>query len=217
MQWLCDCYLPSLWRYVYTRVNGDRHLAEDITNETILAMLTTIQLPASAMPLNQSQSQSENHADREILNLAGWLRTVAGRRITDHFRAAARVQHLLQQSPNNRPDTDEADPSRQHELTETRVEVRQAMDSMPDQYRMALEWKYLDKLSVREIAERWGMTEKAAESILFRARREFRERLAKQQPAEPTRNEPSRNGKRSRPLDSTADEEATKDPAHKSV
>jgi RNA polymerase sigma factor (sigma-70 family) len=217
MQWLCDCYLPSLWRFVYTRVNGDRHLAEDITNETILAMLTTIQLPAaSAMPLNQSQSQSQakNQWDAEILNLAGWLRTVAGRRITDHFRAAARVQHLLQQSPNIRSDTDVADPSKQHELKETRVEVRKAMDSMPDQFRLALEWKYLDKLSVREIAERWGMTEKAAESILFRARREFRERLAKPQEKS---TEPSRNGKRSRPLDSTADEAAKKDPAHKSM
>ncbi|MGE3778438.1 MAG: hypothetical protein AB7F89_14730, partial [Pirellulaceae bacterium] len=41
------------------------------------------------------------------------------------------------------------------------------------------EWKYLDGLSVREIAVRWEMTEKAAESVLFRARREFRDRLAR--------------------------------------
>ncbi len=164
MQWLSNCHLPSLWRFVYTRVNGNQHLAEDITSETILAMLTTI------------QSQSENHGDAEILNPAGWLRTVAGRRITDHFRAASRVQHLLQQSPNH-TDAGVSDPAKHQELEETRAEVRQTMDDLPDQYRLALEWKYLDKLSVREIAARWGMTEKAAESILFRARREFRERM----------------------------------------
>lgn len=201
IKWLCDCYLPSLWRFVYTRVNGDQHLAEDITNETILTMLTSI------------QNQSESQADSEILNLAGWLRTVAGRRINDHFRAVARVQHLLQQSPNRRSDSDVADPAKQHELQETRVQVRQAMDSMSDQYRLALEWKYLDKLSVREIAERWEMTEKAAESILFRARQEFRDRLAKQH-----QSERSRNGKRSRPPHpASPDEAATNDIAHKST
>src|SRR5688572_20411035 len=104
MRWLCDCYLPSLWRFVYTRVHGDRHLAEDVTNETILTMLTTI------------QSTADKHLDSEILNVGGWLRTVAGRRITDHFRAAARVQHLLQQAPNHSANTDTADPAMQHEL-----------------------------------------------------------------------------------------------------
>lgn len=202
MRWLCDCYLPSLWRFVYTRVNGDQHLAEDITHETILTMLTTI----------QSQASAESHVDGEILNLAGWLRTVAGRRITDHFRAVARVQHLLQQSPNHRSDSDHADPAKQHELQETRAEVRLAMERMPEQYRLALEWKYIDKLSVREIGERWEMTEKAVESLLFRARRELRERLAKPPPTEP-----ARNGKRLRPLDSTPDLPATRDTAHKST
>ena len=37
----------------------------------------------------------------------------------------------------------------------------------------------MDKLSVREIAERMQTTEKAVESVLFRARRDFRERVVK--------------------------------------
>jgi RNA polymerase sigma-70 factor (ECF subfamily) len=53
------------------------------------------------------------------------------------------------------------------------------MDDLPEQYRLALEWKYIDGLSVRQIAERLALTEKAAESILFRARREFREGLGR--------------------------------------
>jgi len=196
MQWLCDCHLPSLWRFVYTRVNGDQHLAEDITNEAILAMLTMI--------------QSESHSTSEILNPAGWLRAVAVRRIADHFRAAARVQHLLPQTPSGQADPHVADPAKQHELQETRVEVRQAMDSLPDQYRLALEWKYLDKVSVSEIARRWSMTEKAAESILFRARRELRQRLAKHQPPEP-----SRNGSRARTNDAAPDVSVKEDTSQK--
>jgi DNA-directed RNA polymerase specialized sigma24 family protein len=37
-----------------------------------------------------------------------------------------------------------------------------------------LEWKYLDGLRVREIAQRLGETEKAVETVLYRARIEFR-------------------------------------------
>ncbi len=51
------------------------------------------------------------------------------------------------------------------------------MDELSDQQRMALEWKYVERLSVREIAERLDTSEKAAESILFRARKEFRQRM----------------------------------------
>ena len=48
------------------------------------------------------------------------------------------------------------------------------MAQLADEDRVALEWKYLEGLSVREIAVRLGRTEKAAESILLRARRTFR-------------------------------------------
>jgi RNA polymerase sigma factor (sigma-70 family) len=174
MQRLCDCYLPSLWRFVYMRVHRDQHLAEDITHETILGMLTTI--------------QSEIHPDTKILNVAGWLRTVAGRRIADHFRAVSRVQHLLPPAAADCAGMPADDPARQQEAKETRAEVREAMDALPEQYRLVLEWKYLDKLSVREIAARWDTTEKAAESILFRARREFRDIMNRRQPVEPARN-----------------------------
>lgn len=160
-QTLCDCYLPSLWRYVYTRVNGDQHLAEDITSETILALLAAVQ----------------SDSDHEIINPAGWMRTVAGRRVQDHFRAVLRVRHLIEETAGTSHVTSDADPAKHSELQETRAEVRQVMDQLPEQYRAALEWKYLDKLSVREIADRWAVTEKAAESILFRARREFRDQL----------------------------------------
>jgi hypothetical protein len=51
------------------------------------------------------------------------------------------------------------------------------MDDLPEPYRLVLEWKYVDRLSVQEIAVRMTLTEKAVESILFRARREFREGL----------------------------------------
>jgi RNA polymerase sigma-70 factor (ECF subfamily) len=52
--------------------------------------------------------------------------------------------------------------------------VNAAMAQLPPHYRQALESKYISGESVRAIAERWRMTEKATESLLTRAREAFR-------------------------------------------
>ena len=157
---LSECWVPSVWRFVYVRVHGDQHLAEDIVSEAVLALIA-----------------AASDSEKEILNPGGWLRSVAANKVNDHFRAAARVQHLLDQAQPGGGDEADGNPVEQQKLKERRAAIRDVLDSMGDAQRMALEWKYVDRLSVREIAVRLDVTEKAAESVLFRARREFRTRL----------------------------------------
>lgn len=161
MRHLHECFLPSVWRFVYVRVNGDSHLTEDIVSETVLALLRAVR------------------AESEIGNLSGWLRGVASHKLNDHFRAAARVQHLMEQASRMTESADHNDAVQQQELQERRGEIRRVMDTLSDQQQIALEWKYIEKLSVREIAARMDLTEKAVESILFRARRDFKEKLVR--------------------------------------
>lgn len=160
VRYLSECWVPSVWRFVYVRVNGDQHLAEDIVGECVLALIAAASDP-----------------EKEISNVGGWLRSVASNKVNDHFRAAARVQHLLDQARPGDGETSDTDPAGQQELKERQAAVRDILDSLGDAQRMALEWKYIDRLSVREIAVRLDLTEKAAESVLFRARCEFRERF----------------------------------------
>ena len=53
--------------------------------------------------------------------------------------------------------------------------IQVTMDSLPSAYADALEWKYIDGLSVNEISKRLGRGHKAAESLLNRARESFRD------------------------------------------
>jgi RNA polymerase sigma-70 factor (ECF subfamily) len=53
--------------------------------------------------------------------------------------------------------------------------VRATLDYLPANYAMALEMKYINGNSVAEIADRLGVGEKAAESVLSRARAAFKE------------------------------------------
>jgi RNA polymerase sigma factor (sigma-70 family) len=163
---LCEYFVPSIWRFVYVRVNGDRHLAEDIVSEAVLALVTAVA------------------GGTDIEYPTAWMRSVALRRVQDHFRAAARVQHLMTQVSSTLNKDVHDTPATEHDKKLRHEEVRAAMDRLPEPYRLALEWKYLDRLSVREIATRLNASEKGAESLLFRARNHFRSELAKSEQTE---------------------------------
>ncbi|WP_231602789.1 RNA polymerase sigma factor [Neorhodopirellula pilleata] len=166
---LNDCLVPSIWRYVYFRVDRDPHLTEDIVAETVLALV--------------SAASSEDAIT--INNPSAWLRTVALRRIQDHFRAVARVQHLIERAEQN-TGCGQPDPAIEYDEALDRQQVRDAMERLPEHYRLALEWKYVDSLSVAKIAERLGTTEKGAEAVLFRARRDLRRHLQSEHTSPPT-------------------------------
>ena len=167
VRYLSETCLPSVWRFACARVRADRHLAEDIVSEAVLALLKAVADPTITIQSPMS-----------------WLRTVVANKVVDHFRAAARVQHLIEQVQVTQPQPDSQTASQQQQVSERRAEVREILESLPEQTRIALEWKYIDKASVREISDRMGLTEKAVESILFRGRREFRERILRQQKSE---------------------------------
>ena len=58
---------------------------------------------------------------------------------------------------------------------ELRRFVQTTLDALPRRYADALEWKYIEGLSVVEVADRLGVGMKAAESVLTRARKAFRD------------------------------------------
>jgi len=160
---LTRSYLPSVWRFVYVRVKGDEHLAEDIVSETVVALIKAV------------------GDDTRIENPGAWMRSVAQNKVMDHYRSAARVRQLMKQVTHTAETANHDDATSLQLHEEKREQVREIMDGLSEQHRLALEWKYLEKLSVREIARRWEITEKAVESILFRARGEFREQHCERQ------------------------------------
>ncbi len=64
-------------------------------------------------------------------------------------------------------------PVRQEERVASELLVYETLARLPAHYRTVLEAKYLQGLSVREMAEAHGRTAKAIESLLSRAREKF--------------------------------------------
>jgi RNA polymerase sigma-70 factor (ECF subfamily) len=151
-------YLPPVWRYVCTRAQGDRHTAEDVVSETFLAALAGLK-----------------NLDADGRSLYPWLIGIARHKLGDHRRQARSSRVQLESPGTDPPDPSVAnDPQRQLETAENRSQAAQAMARLPDEERLLLEWKYVDELPVRAIAQRIGRTEKAVENLLYRARNSFR-------------------------------------------
>lgn len=149
--------LPSVWRQAYALV-ADVHAAEDVASEAMVALLRGL-----------------DNLDADGVSLAAWLRTVVHRKAMDHHRRAFRQRANLPMAPESPEDCSVDDgPERPMEEAEASAQVHRTLERLSDRQRTVLHWKYADRVSVREIAERLGETEKAVESALYRARQEFR-------------------------------------------
>lgn len=150
-------YLPTVWRYAFAQLRGDTDAAEDVVSETFLAAVRQL---GDLRPAGGG--------------IGGWLIAIARHKVGDVRRRI--VRHPVIDAACDVADRDEsADPAWRLDTAELRAGVADLLDRMPDEQRLALEWKYIDGLSVRDIAERLGRTEKAAETILYRARNAFRD------------------------------------------
>jgi len=151
-------YLPSVWRYAFARLRGDTAAAEDVVGETFLAAVRRI-----------------GRLKPEGGSVAGWLIGIARHKIGDIRRRRRRTRSGGTAEARAEATAGGIDPAAPLEAAETRARVAEALDALSDEQRIALEWKYLEGLSVRQIADHLGRSEKAAETLLYRARKAFRE------------------------------------------
>ncbi len=111
----------------------------------------------------------------------GWLIGIARNKLHDHLRKKNRERDYARSDATAVVNTDLGNPEGNLLQAETQDAVIRALDSLADEERIVLEWKYMELLSVRDMAERLGRTEKAVEAILYRARISFRTIYARQQ------------------------------------
>jgi RNA polymerase sigma-70 factor (ECF subfamily) len=145
-------YAP-LEHYVLWRCGSLRDLADDVLQET---WMTAVKKIKRFNPTTGS--------------FQGWLCGIAANVLRNHLRS--RRRRISRQEPLN-GDVGGIDPSVAERERGQRVAV--ALAALSERFETALRLKYLDRLTVGQIAATWGETEKAVESLLTRARTAFRE------------------------------------------
>ncbi len=152
-----DSYVPALHRFASSRLRGPAELIREVVQSTL----------ANAIPKLPSF--------RGEATLMTWLCACCRNEIALHYRRRNREPPV---EPLAGDETDGGEgPEGALLRDETSRMVHMALDLLPPHHSRALEWKYLEQLSVQEIAERMQLGTKAAESLLTRARASFRERF----------------------------------------
>ena len=115
-----------------------------------------------------------------------WLFQICRNTLVDYFRYTSRENRhaaTLEELPQVRAVLDvlaaplDADPETGAWRCEVSRFVQATVDVLPERYAQILEWKYIDGRPVRAISEQLGVSEKAAESLLGRAREAFRKAM----------------------------------------
>lgn len=144
--------LPVVYRYATARLGTSA--GEDVTSDVF---------HAAARAINDGQANSVTPS---------WIMAVAKNKVIDHWRREERrgkLAHLVDPHP-----TDLVELSAEVMASAQWSDVMSTLELLPSKHRSLLMLRYVDDLSLEDLAEKAGMTEAAAESALARARRAFR-------------------------------------------
>lgn len=149
-----DEYKTPIFNFIYHLV-GSRELADDLTQDTFFKAYRAI----SRMDAN--------------LKLSAWLYSIAKNTAYDALRRRKLITWTPLPDHDHEPaDVDRADPQ---ETIGTNELVRQTLEQMPKQYRLALQLYTQHGLTYAEIARTLGIAESGVKMFLSRARHSFRE------------------------------------------
>src|SRR5689334_5198690 len=152
---LYDRYLPSIYRYTYSKTSS-RSAAEDLTSETFLRAFRAIA-----------------RRPRAQLNFAAWLVTIARNVVIDHHRSG--WSRLAVVTDEVDPQVDESigpEPAALASVGE--ASLRGAVDRLPDDQRECLMLRFFAGLSISETAAAMDRTDGAIKQLQFRATNRLR-------------------------------------------
>jgi RNA polymerase sigma-70 factor (ECF subfamily) len=153
--------LPRIYGYILVRARQDVALAEDLTQETMLAFA---------------------RAQRDGVRIASptaWLFGTARFKVIDHYRSRAAAWE--EPIADDQLETIASDDAAGIDQIIERAHLIAALDRLPDVQRLAILLRYTDGFSLRETAELLGKSEHAVESLLLRGRRTLRQLLSEEE------------------------------------
>ena len=152
-------YTDAVYDYIHARLAPRHDQVEDLVQEVFLSSWENLERYRGTGPLG------------------AWVMGIARHKVEDYYRGRLRAPESIDD-----PDYISAVPVATPEIhefleqAELRKKTWEVLEQLTEPYRLALIWRYWDKASAREMAQKTGKTEKAIERLLARAREEFRGR-----------------------------------------
>jgi RNA polymerase sigma-70 factor (ECF subfamily) len=159
VRWLLDEVAPVVYGFVFARVGGDEAAAEDMLQETLLEAVRGAQ-----------NFRGESAAST-------WMCAIARRRLARHYESERRAEVARQSLRVVETVAAGGDQQQASELVERQDEVVRALGRLPAMQRQVLVLKYLEEMSVIDIAAQVGRSRVQVQSLLQRGREGLRRQL----------------------------------------
>ncbi len=158
-----SAYFPRLFRFCLLRLE-DEDTCKDVVQQVMI---------------NSMKGMAGYRGEASLFT---WLCQIARNEVSTWFKKTGRKQNLtssldalpeLQAALESMPTSIEGEALSLHDDV-LKTLVQTSLDYLPSAYGAALELKYIEGLSVAEIAEELSITEIAVQSLLARARKAFK-------------------------------------------
>lgn len=159
-----DEYFPRLYRYAWCRLGCEQDVEEVVQSALVEA----------ARHIGSYRGEA---------TLLTWLTRICRHEISHQLsrneKQKLSIPYMSDDILQAVVESIEATPDDQPELASERLNlislIQLALDQLPEHYGLALELKYIQGYSSREIAEQLNIGDEAVQSLLARARKSFRE------------------------------------------
>lgn len=152
-------HFSYVYAYIFARTAGNRQLTETVVQETF---------SAAWQSLNQY---------KEKCSFATWLCAIAKNKLMEEYRKIIhQKKHECADCENITEYKSSSDPEQFVLEREKYRCVQNVLNELTPLYRYVLIMKYMDGMSVKEIAKSIGKSDRAIDGILQRAKGSFREK-----------------------------------------
>lgn len=152
-----DQYASRIYRYVFLKVNS-HHVAEDLSSDVFVRIWEVIK------------------TDSKIENIQAYIYQTARNMIVNHYRLNSRYKVVsVEEKTDILEDTATAE--EKVGITLEMDRVKKALEGLSDDYQNYIIWRYLDELSVPEIAQIMGKSEESVRVGTHRALQSLRKTM----------------------------------------
>jgi len=151
---LYDQYAPRIYRFIYFKVNSEQD-SEDLASEAFLNFWRSF----------------GRKKEEKVDNPQALLYKIAGNLVIDFYRKKAKSEIMIDPA-NDRilsQAKDKTDLSREIGLGLEMERVKQVLGQLKDDYQNVIIWRFLDDLSIKEIAQITGKPESSVRVSVHRA------------------------------------------------
>jgi RNA polymerase sigma-70 factor (ECF subfamily) len=156
-----DHYEARIYSYIYHRV-GNQTVAQDLTSQVFLRVLEAIQ-----------------HDRTWDSSFSGWLYRIAHNLVIDHYRRRGRATQVsFETLPTLSAQAEGPEDAAERTLAAERLRV--SINRLTEEQAQIITLRFLEGLSITEVAELSGKTEGAVKALQYRAVSSLRRLLERQ-------------------------------------